>query len=168
MKKVFTAFFILSLILLVQSSYGATQGVVKFKGKVIITDNSLADVTIKLYKRNELVNTIVTNASGNFEVKIELGNSYTFEVEKEGYITKRLAVNATSKKVIKERVENFDFFCELIPFKDGIDASQLDFPITIIQLNEKKGQFEYVSSYTKSMAKEQDKVIEQLSLKFEF
>jgi len=168
MKKVFTAFFILSLILLVQSSYGSTQGAVKFKGKVIIEDNSLADVTIKLYKRNELVNTIVTNASGNFEVKIELGNSYTFEVEKEGYITKRLAVNATSKKVIKERVENFDFFCELIPFKDGIDASQLDFPITIIQLNEKKGQFEYVSSYTKSMAKEQDKVIEQLSLKFEF
>lgn len=168
MKNIFKTFVILSLILFVQSSYGSNQGEVKFKGKVIIEDNSLADVTIKLYKRNELVNTIVTNASGNFEVKIELGNSYTFEVEKEGYITKRLAVNATSKKVIKERVENFDFFCELIPFKDGIDASQLDFPITIIQLNEKKGQFEYVSSYTKSMAKEQDKVIEQLSLKFEF
>jgi hypothetical protein len=141
---------------------------VKFKGKVIITESDLSNVTVNLYQRNELINTFVTNASGGFEMKLELGHNYTFEVMKDGFITKRLAVNATSKTEVKQRVANFDFFCELIPYKDGVDTSELDFPITIIELNEKKGEFEYVTDYTKLMAKEQEKVMEQLSLKFEF
>jgi hypothetical protein len=168
MKNIFKTLFAFSFLLISLNSIASKQETVKFKGKIVIADSDLSNVTVNLYKRNEIVNTFVTNASGGFEMKLDLGNNYTFEVIKEGYITKRLAVNATSNKIIKNRVANFDFFCELIPYKDGVDTSELDFPITIIELNEKKGEFEYVASYTKSMAKEQEKVIEQLSLKFDF
>lgn len=141
---------------------------VTFVGEIIIANADLDNVTVRLYEGNEIIQTYITDESGMFEMKLQLGGQYTFEIIKEGYITKRVQVNTKHENRIKGKIEDFAFYCELIPHRDWIDSSQLDFPITIIQLNERRGKFQYVSSYTKMMNKEQDKILEKLSLRFEF
>ncbi len=158
----------LTIFLIANSSFAGESEKVTFHGEIIIANKDLDQVTVLLYENNQIVQILKTDKNGVFDMDLQIGKFYTFEIIKEGYITKRVQVNTLHRNKIKEKIEDFSFYCELIPYRNWIDSSQLDFPITIIQLNEKKGKFQYASSYNKMMAKIEDSVVEQFSARFEF
>lgn len=49
-----------------------------------------------------------------------------------------------------------------------IEYTILDLPVTIIQVNKKKGEFEYSKSYTKHINKKRKSLNQEMSQNFEF
>ncbi len=169
MKTLKIPFFILfSLLLISFSSYSGNDKKVKFNGEVIIANDQLDNVIVQLYEGNKIIHTYITDLSGKFEMNLTIGKVYTFEIIKDGYITKRVLVNAVTNKKLDFPVDDFEFFCKLIPYRLWIDDSKLDFPMILVELNEKKSKFIYVSNYVRMMDKAEEQILEQHSLGFEY
>lgn len=82
-------------------------------------------------------------------------------------MSKRLSINAQVKDPYK-KVPSFNFLCELTKTSSEVYANEIDFPVTIIRMNERKGEFEHNSSYTRSMNKVQNAIYQEMSQKFDF
>lgn len=160
---------LLSLFLLFAATtvFSSNVKTLKMKGEVFLETSDSKDATIYVYLGNELVDTVFSTKSGRFDVELELGYKYVLELQKDGYVSKKLAVNTEVKDPFK-RIPTFSFLCELIQVENEIVSLEYDFPATIIKMNEKKGKFEYSSSYTKTISKMHADLKEKVTQKFEF
>jgi hypothetical protein len=163
MKKSITILFLLtSIILSGQSNSLNEESKITIKGITTTTEHfeksRLNKVKIHIYEYNKKIHTYNTDKKGKFEIKIP-ENSYTvIEFEKENFITKRFLFDTrTSSKSFETK----PFKLEVIMLKniDGIDYSELDFPITRIEYNEKTQDFDFASKYTERMLKKQEKIL---------
>ncbi len=138
----------------------------KMQGEIFLLTEDNKDSRIYVYDGNSIIDSTKSTKSGNFEVELILGSKYTIEVVKEGYVTKRFIVNAQVQDPFK-KVPPFGFLCELIPIDKNYVLNS-DFPVTIIKMNERKGKFQYNSSYTKNVNRFNEEYQDQISQKFQF
>lgn len=155
------------LIICSLSAFSSDVKSVKFKGEVLLTSEDTRDALVYIYNGNNLIDSTKTTNSGSFEIELELGSVYTLEIKKAGYISKRLSINAQVKDPYK-KVPSFNFLCELTEISSELYANEIDFPVTIIRMNERKGEFEHNASYTRSMNKVQNAIYQEMSQKFDF
>ena len=123
----------------------------------------IKNATIKIYKENEVLTEAQTKGNGKVTFDVVLGAYYTLEISKEGYIPKRIAIKAYDKsgKPMYDALP-FKFATELIKIKKQMDFDDLDFPVTILEYDASKDEFEFVSSYTKEMKKIQKEIVKQM------
>jgi hypothetical protein len=120
----------------------------------------LDKVAIKVYNKNSLIKTFYSNKKGKFELKIPKNAYITLVFEKNNFVTKRVLFDTrTSNKKINENVRPFDLEIVLLEHMDGIDYSDLDFPITKIQYVNKMKDYYYAAKYTTNMLKIQEDIL---------
>jgi hypothetical protein len=166
MKKSNSLFLNLFFVFISFSSFAGGLESLKMRGEIFLLDENSKEANIFVYDGNSLIDSTKSTKAGNFEVELLLGGRYTIEIVKEGYNIKRIAVNAEVKDPFK-RVPNFDFLCELSPINESF-ANVPDFPATIIKMNERKGEFQYNSTYTKHISRLNEDYLIQATQKFNF
>lgn len=63
-------------------------------GRVENGPSSIKDVEIRIYENNELIREFTNNLNGSYSAKFSLGNVYSMEFSKKGFITKSIDVIA--------------------------------------------------------------------------
>ena len=163
MKQLFTTLFILTNYI----AFCQTNDSIVIKGitteySLYSVEKRLENVVIHVYEYNTKVNSHKTDAKGKFEFNI-LKNSYTIlEFVKDDFITKRMLFDTRTETEIKN-TKPFNIEIVMIEAKEGVDCSDLDFPITYIKYIEEDNDFNYVEKYTKLMMKEQEKILVKLN-----
>lgn len=130
----------------------------ELNGKVTLDDKRGNDVVVRLYQGNELVAAYTTDWTGKFFLNLAAGELYTLELEKSGFITKRVAIN-TEAKDLNANIAQYRFELNLIPEEYGQDYSELDFPIAILKLDERNGEFKSIERYRNQMVRIEERVL---------
>ena len=152
---------------LVTKAFNSDSLSLKLKGEILIETDEPSICDIYLYRGNDLIDSIKSSAAGIFEIDVKLGYNYTIEISKPGFYSKRFCINAEVDD-INTNFPNFEFICEMFLRNNEIEYTILDFPVTIIQVNKKKGEFEYSKSYTKHINKKRKSLNQEMSQNFEF
>ncbi len=142
-----------SVFLISNNSFGQ----VSFAGYLVDKDNKkMKGVSVKLYEGNELVSTKKWSYKFNYELKLE--TYYTMELEKSGFITKRIAISTFEGD---KGAEPFMFVMELIEKKDAIEDVDSDFPSALIEYKKDEGEFDFDEKYAKNLKKEQKEALKK-------
>lgn len=166
MKQIIIIFFLLSF----SSSFAqsSVQSTLKVKG--ITTDmksyNSarLSDVTINIYKFNDKIKTYQSTATGRFEFDIEMNTYIVLEFVKDGYCPKRILFDTRNPEIdYTKKYIPFNFEIMMLKQVKGVDYSDVDFPVTIIEYSTEDKQFFYVDEYTQQQIKQQEEVLNKIS-----
>tara|TARA_R110002096_G_scaffold136909_7_gene289862 strand:+ start:44891 stop:45394 length:504 start_codon:yes stop_codon:yes gene_type:complete len=157
MKKIAT-FFLLSFLF---GSLIAQNGssLLPFSGKIFTESKKDNKVTVKLYDGNKLVSSYETKANGKFIMDLERNKKYTVEFSQTAYVTKRISIDTKVNPKEVELLKEFKFDVDLIKEEEGINYSNLDFPIALIEFEKHSGQFDYNKAYTENMLKEQERIL---------
>tara|TARA_R110002049_G_scaffold181632_7_gene349096 strand:- start:1486 stop:1989 length:504 start_codon:yes stop_codon:yes gene_type:complete len=167
MKNSIKLFAFATFCLLSFQSFASDIKTVKIKGEIMLSTNESVATKIYVFEGNQLIDSTTTTRTGKFDIELPLGNKYVVELKQDGFLSKRMAIN-TEVSDLNKRVPNFSFLCELVKVENSIYTAELDFPVTLIKMNEKKGEFEFNSTYTKVMLKKYNSMNQQMSQKFEF
>lgn len=141
-----------------------SQNDVKIIGHLVNQDDEkLKSSCVYLYQENQRVDSVITKKNGKFSFYLYRNKNYTIEMITENYAPKKVAINTAMPEDAK-LYEDVEFIMEMIPMVSGVDYSELDFPVAIIEYSEKKHQMIFVSSYTKAMKLEQKKISEEVKM----
>ena len=119
------------------------------------------EVSIKLYERTELVEEIITDFEGKFELKLDTGTRYTIVFSKPGYVSKKLSYFTEVPKD-EDRIWTNDCAVNMIKECDGVDTSPLNNPIDEIKYYPRRGIFRSDKDYTNRMFAILDKMYGEL------
>ncbi len=123
--------------------------------------NRINNVLINVYEYNTKITTYKSDSKGKFEFNISKNTYTVLEFVKDNFITKRILFDTRTSSNIKN-VKPFNIELVMIKAKEGVDFSDLDFPITRIEYIEKYDDFNYVEKYTRLMLKKQDKILAKI------
>jgi hypothetical protein len=145
----------------------------KIKGVVSSNDKNQEDVVVRLYKRNQKVDSTYTAKSGKFFFELERNTHYMIELEKYGFEKSRVKVDTHRKGISEENEGNrydlaidIEIFSEIADKKGSEeDKDILDFPIAMIEYNNKEDAFVANTKYTKYVKGEIKKIKGSVSSK---
>ncbi len=131
--------------------FTSAQAQVNFMGYLVDkNEKSIKNVTINLYKDNQVISS--QNWSKKFDYQLELEKYYTLELQKEGFETKRIAISTFEGD---KGAEPFMFVMELKEAKKGQEVD--DFPSALIQYKKDEGAFNFDVKYAKDVKKNSKK-----------
>tara|TARA_B100000809_G_scaffold125586_1_gene123828 strand:- start:966 stop:1490 length:525 start_codon:yes stop_codon:yes gene_type:complete len=163
MKKIISILTLSLFLGTVQSQETAKKFEIKGITTAYTTNSStkkIDKVAIKVYNQNTLIKTFYSNPKGKFEFNIPKNAYITLVFEKNNFVTKRVLFDTrSSNKEINKNVRPFDLEIVLLEHMDGIDYSELDFPITKIQYVKKMKDYYYATKYTSQMLKTQETIL---------
>lgn len=145
---------IISLISFVQAQQSSS--LLGFYGRVYIDDNKEdkgKKVNITLYANNDKISTYQTNYTGKFLLDIERNKHYTVVFEKEGYIAKSIIIKTYANPNELANFEDFKLDVVLLKKEFGVNYSNLDFPVAMIDFDKENGKFDYNQEYTENMVR---------------
>ena len=132
-------------------------------GRVKDGKSKVDGAIVRLYKENEIVKTYNTEKNGKFEMELDLGAYYTIEVEKDGYITKRIGINTVSK-VDYQRMDYLPYGVDIYITSEeaytGVNTDMLDFPFAIVSYDHKDRMFVHDLDYTEDMMLDNQRLLE--------
>lgn len=126
-------------------------------------DVKLKNACVYLYTGNTLVDSVITKKKGKFTFHLAKDNLYTVEMTANDYAPKKISIN-TYMPAGDKLYDDFEFIMEMIPMVSGVDYSELDFPVALIEYSEKKHEMIFVSSYAKAMKIEQKKIAQEVKM----
>ena len=140
------AFFIYIFVFFALLTHAQQTVPLKFQGSVSDDKSDLSGVSVQIaFATGKVMATVVTDAEGNYRFEVPLEGDFLITVAKEGYVSKKFAVN--TKGVPPEKaVNNFPIIeASLTLFKklEGIDYSLLNKPLNKYSYNAAKDNFEY-------------------------
>jgi len=110
----------------------------------------LADAVIRVFVNGQPVETKKSDGSGNFEVKMDLGQQYIIEFSKQGYVAKKVEVNSAVPQG-QGGTWKVEFSIGLFQDYPGLDVSALQDPVTRIHYKTGERGFGYDERYTRKM-----------------
>ena len=158
-KAILLTALMVSLMNVAQAQVGSS--LFGFEGRVYLDGDKGKNVSITLYDNNKKVSSYETNRSGKFFLDIERNKHYTVVFKKEGFLAKRVIIKTHAKPNEVADVEAFKFDMNLEKKEFGVNYAQLDFPVTMIEFERLKGEFDYNKEYTENMIKIQEKYLEK-------
>jgi tetratricopeptide (TPR) repeat protein len=118
------------------------------KGHSEIELEPLPRATINLYEGSNKIQTIQSNANGDFSFRLAANKQYDIEVEKSGLISKRITFNTSMPDEEKGTWIN-EFSIGLVKPCEGVDYSVLKDPVDMVAFDPKRREFlsdkEYVA-----------------------
>lgn len=145
--------------------FGNVKGEVNSKGD----NKNLGNVKIAVFKDDAKVNDYVTNASGRFDMKLDLNQIYTLYVSKENYITKILTITTMvpdSSQLPYEYQYKFNVIL-LEDFKGSAQMESLKRPAVKILFNEKFQDFDFDEVYNREVQAEMKLLQESIQQRIE-
>lgn len=111
------------------------------------------DATVTLFMENNIQQIVQTNEDGSFQVALTPGKIYTVEVARSGLITKRISIDTHMERTRGNNVTVFDCYVNMVPEEqlEGVDTSDLDFPIALLSYDKKLKTFVHDPEYTSMM-----------------
>lgn len=94
----------------------------RMHGRIENGASTLKDVTIKVYENNEMIREFSNNVNGAYSTKFSLGNVYSIEFSKEGYITKSIDVIAMTPDSLMSGM--FFFQLDIDLFEENLDNDE--------------------------------------------
>jgi hypothetical protein len=120
---------------------------VPIHGQVLAEGRKVGAVEIIIYRGNTEIGRIQGTKKGQFELELDIDQSYTIRVIKEGLQEKLVLVDTT---LPKDLVDYPDYHCfiNMLPVNvQNIDPFYADFPSAIIRFDEEKGGFYHSENY---------------------
>jgi len=151
---------LIGLIFLVFSIvYGSAQEVNNLAIDATVKDKEggrLQSAKVTLIQDGAEINRVTTGKNGRFDLFLDFGHEYLIEIEKSGFVSKKLYIN-THNVPADEQAWGYEFGGFIIDlFKDvqGIDYSVLEKPIGKVYYDEVISNFQYDKAYTKEIQEE--------------
>ncbi len=132
--------------------FGNVKGEINTKGD----NKNVGNVKIAVFKDDAKVTDYMTNASGRFDMKLDLNQIYTLYVSKEGYITKILTITTMvpdSSQLPYEYQYKFNVIL-LEDFKGSAQMESLKRPAVKIVFNAKYQDFDFDEAYNREVQAE--------------
>ncbi|MDP4686398.1 MAG: hypothetical protein NWS53_05840 [Salibacteraceae bacterium] len=154
MKKLIILFFLFFCFV-----HGFTQDVNNLAIDATVKDKEggrLQSAKVTLIQDGAEVNRVTTGKNGRFDLFLDFGHEYLIEIEKSGFVSKKLYIN-THNVPADEQAWGYEFGGFIIDlFKDvqGIDYSILEKPIGKVYYDEVISNFQYDKAYTKEIQEE--------------
>jgi hypothetical protein len=129
----------------------------------------LENAKVTLIQDGAEVNRVTTGKNGRFDLFLDFGHEYFIEIEKSGFVSKKLYIN-THNVPADEQAWGYEFGGFIIDlFKDvqGIDYSILDKPVGKVYYDEVISNFQYDKAYTKEIQAEVKELEEEYEAKKE-
>ncbi len=125
-------------------------------GRLTDGENKLPGCEVIVYKGNEEAGRFTTDKSGKFEVAMALNETYSMEFHKEGFATKRIAIDTHMPKA-REGAEvmiapiGMDISLLEKAKYTGANTDELDFPFAMVKWSKAQGAFAQDQEYTMGM-----------------
>lgn len=120
----------------------ASEGKLLLDGRILVEDGSTAHASVTVLKDAVEENKVTKNLDA-FQLKLELGHSYTLVFAKPGYVTKELVFDTRTPMDL--RAGNIFTFRFQVALSAGPDAGEYryDGPLAIIKFDSNEGEFGY-------------------------
>jgi len=133
-------------------------------GQVFEQGSKCEGASVKVYIDNDELGTFPVTKKGSFRLELDLNKYYTIEVSKDGYVTKRIAVNT----MISDDIVNYPAYDCFVNLKadselKGADMDYFDFPAAIVRYDSEMGGFYHNDHYLTHIGNKTDQAIQQAS-----
>lgn len=117
-------------------------------GEVTTDGKKATEVNIKVFKENDELGTFPINKHGAFDLELDLDFVYTLSIEKDGYQTKLIHLDANLPKGLV-KYPAYECFVNLEPTDKtaSADPFYLDFPSAVVRYNEELGGYYHSEAY---------------------
>lgn len=141
------------------------QGRFTVNGRLKIEGGDLAGARAVVFKDGAKERTI-SSSLNKFSLDLELDHNYVIAFEKDGYVAKRISFNTKAPaEAIANGFTPFDFAVSLFKQYDDINIVVFNQPVGMIRYDEKTGDFDYDTDYTKSIQSQLQQVLAQVEKK---
>lgn len=132
---------------LVDSREQAEGWYVPVNGRVTASGGNAKGLTLYVYKDNQLLATIKPKR-GRFKLELDINNTYSFRVTKEGYQDKLVSVDTSIPEGLVE-YPAYDCFMDLEPADKYThsDPFYLDFPSAVVRWDPQQNGFFHSMNY---------------------
>ena len=133
---------------------GSTRDSINLTGMVYNNNDRVKGVVVNVYLNNKLYKKVEARSSNRFRTYLPKNAMVTIEITAPEFHAKRFLFNTNLPDKLKV-LPKYQFDIDL--FKEaeitGVNTSILDFPVGLVQYDEKKGEFIRDKKYTKKMKK---------------
>ncbi len=124
------------------------------KGKVLNAADGV-DKTCKVEiidGRGGVATILLANGKRNFEIKLQKNESFIIKITKEGYVSKRIAINTALSVELTDLTE-FSFNTELVSLGDaqGMKTNSVNVPVAFIRFDTLTDSFIYDLAYASNV-----------------
>ena len=158
MKNI-TSFLLFSLILSITAAASASAVLVgkdsiELKGMVFNNKDRVKGVVVKVYSNNKLIKTETVRSSNRFKTNLPINAELTIEISAPGFHTKRFIFDSHLPEDVS-KIPDYQFDIDIFKEEElvGVNTSILDFPVGIVEYDERKEEFFRNKKYTKRMKK---------------
>lgn len=148
MKSLITLF----IALFVSASFSFAGDSVKIKGTVASNNMKCDGAEINIYDGNNLVEVSLADSKGRFNIELHAGARYTVRFSKGELIAKNIVFDLRVNSLGNSPEEfECDVYLYTPSYMSGMSSSVLDFPMAILEYNERKERLEFNAEYTNTM-----------------
>lgn len=142
-----------------------TPGSLPINGSLRVDGGNLDGCRVTVMKDGEKHRSI-TSGLNRFSMDLELGADYVLSFEKPGFVTKKVSFNTNVPMSSSFRnFMPFDFIVTIFPQYDGVDIVAFDQPVGRVHYDDRLGDFDYDTDYSKSVKRQQEEAQAKLDRK---
>lgn len=141
------------------------QGKFTVNGRMKIEGGDLSNTRAVVYKNGVKERTISANLS-KLSLDLDIGNNYVISFEKDGYVAKKISFNTNAPaEAAANGFTPFDFAVSLFKQYDDVNIVVFNQPVGMIRYDDKTGDFDYDTDYTKSIQSQVQQALAQVEQK---
>lgn len=149
MKKSFISVFLIALTALLYSTAATAQDSLKIEGVIFHGSKEVNNVDVSIFRDNTSIKEFEVRGKNKVVTNIPLYEIITVEFNSPGYYTKRVMFDTNVPDDAKTRNLTYTFDVDLYSLEEiqGMNISELDFPIGLVKYN--KNKFDENTPYTR-------------------
>lgn len=123
-------------------------------GSIYNNRSTVKKAKINIYDNNKKIKTIEVKSSNRFKAYIPINSYITIEITAPEFHNKRFAFDSHVPADLK-KIPSYEFDMDIFSEEElkGVNTSLLEFPIGLVDYNERKKEFLRNKEYTKKMKK---------------
>jgi len=131
-------------------------------GMIFNDKDQVKGTVINIYDENKLIKVIKVERSNRFKTNLPINAVLTIEITAPEFHTKRFIFDTNLPEDVKN-VPDFDFDMDIFSKEEmaNVNTSLLDFPVGLVDYNERKKKFIRNVEYTKKMKARYLKLLEE-------
>ncbi len=134
-------------------------------GRLKIESGDMSGTRVVVMKDGAKERTL-TDGLSKFSLDLEVGHNYVLSFEKSGYVAKKISFNTHAPAdAAAAGFTPFDFAVSLFKQYDDINIVVFNQPVGMIRYDDKTGDFDYDTDYTKSIQSQLQEVLAKVEQK---
>ncbi len=126
------------------------QSVLEVIGTAESNMQPLANAKVTLFKNGNPIQSVHTQSNGEFIFNLDVNGEYLIEIEKSGFLPKKIAFNTELPNEVTGRW-TMEFAMSLFPGCEGVNTSILNEPVDRIKYSSNKSDFISDEAYVRNM-----------------